>query len=376
MAVQPTVDIFPRLIDSFFVQLLIYLKHRESFPQAINTTGKEDIMILADKIITLRKQFGLSQEQLAEKLGVSRQSVSKWELGVSIPDLDKIIKLSEIFGVSADYLIKDNLTEIPKTATAQTCHSYDEEEHRLVTLDDANSYMDLCRRLSSIMAFGIALCIVSPTPLILLGGISELPQYLPRQELMGAVGVALLLVIVAAGVAVIIVCGMQLGKWDFLEKADITLEYGVRGIVEKKKDAFEKRYILSTATGVALCIVGVVPLLIAAGFDLEDYVYTILVDVLLLCIAAAVFLFVKTGLVNGSYQKLLQQGEYSVNEKRANRRLEPVSTIYWCVVTAIYLFWSFYTFNWHRTWIIWPVAGVLYAVVEAIARSVGRNRDN
>ena len=70
-------------------------------------------MILAEKIIKLRKQNGWSQEDLAMKLNVSRQSVSKWESMASIPDLDKIVKLSQIFGVSTDYLLKDDLEEEP-----------------------------------------------------------------------------------------------------------------------------------------------------------------------------------------------------------------------------------------------------------------------
>ena len=68
-------------------------------------------MILADKIIKLRKKFGWSQEELAEKMNVSRQSISKWESARSIPDLNKILMLSEIFGVSTDYLVKDEIEE-------------------------------------------------------------------------------------------------------------------------------------------------------------------------------------------------------------------------------------------------------------------------
>ena len=63
-------------------------------------------MILADKIIEERKRIGLSQEELAEKLNVSRQSVSKWEGAQSIPDINRIIMLAEIFGVTTDYLLK------------------------------------------------------------------------------------------------------------------------------------------------------------------------------------------------------------------------------------------------------------------------------
>ena len=61
-------------------------------------------MILADKIINERKKNGWSQEELAEKLSVSRQSVSKWEGAQSVPDLQKVIQMAELFGVSCDYL--------------------------------------------------------------------------------------------------------------------------------------------------------------------------------------------------------------------------------------------------------------------------------
>ncbi len=68
-------------------------------------------MILADKIITLRKKAGRSQEELTSQLGVTRQSVSKWEGAQSVPDLDKVVQMSRLFGVSTDYLLKDELEE-------------------------------------------------------------------------------------------------------------------------------------------------------------------------------------------------------------------------------------------------------------------------
>lgn len=64
-------------------------------------------MNLREKIITYRKRDGLSQEALAEKLGVSRQAVSKWETGESLPEIDKITQMAKIFGVSTDSLLLD-----------------------------------------------------------------------------------------------------------------------------------------------------------------------------------------------------------------------------------------------------------------------------
>ncbi len=76
-------------------------------------------MTISDKIQELRKQNGLSQEQLAERMGVSRQAVSKWESGLCAPDIEKIIALSELFEVSTDYLIKGVEAETLKEKTVQ-----------------------------------------------------------------------------------------------------------------------------------------------------------------------------------------------------------------------------------------------------------------
>ena len=327
-------------------------------------------MILADKIINLRKQHGMSQEQLAEKLAVSRQSVSKWEQGLSIPDLDKIIKMSSLFGVSTDYLLKDEINELPLAATNETATGYDYDESVFVSVEDANTYMSLCEKLAKFFALGVTMCILSPLPLIFLGGFAEYGKLPISEDAAGGIGIAVLLLIIAAAVAIFIICGLQTDKWEFIEKQSITLEYGIKGIVEKKKSQFEKQFIYSIAGGVALCILGAVPIMLGAAFNADDAEMVLFVNMLLLFVAAAVFLFVRAGVINDCYRKLLQDGEYTDSEKRTSRRLEPVSTIYWCAVTAVYLLWSFTSSDWHRTWIIWPVAGVFYAVVEAVAKTV------
>lgn len=74
-------------------------------------------MDLAEKLLNLRKANGLTQEQLAEKLGVSRQSVSKWESGQAVPELDKVIAICEVFHVTADYLLKPSDMDILSVKT-------------------------------------------------------------------------------------------------------------------------------------------------------------------------------------------------------------------------------------------------------------------
>ena len=64
-------------------------------------------MKFEEKLIDLRKKNGMSQEELADRLGVSRQAVSRWELGSTLPDAPNLLKLSDLFGVSIDYLLRD-----------------------------------------------------------------------------------------------------------------------------------------------------------------------------------------------------------------------------------------------------------------------------
>jgi len=323
-------------------------------------------MILSEKIIHLRKQNGWSQEQLAEQLNVSRQSVSKWESGASIPDLDKIIKLSKIFGVSTDYLIKD---EIEEDASEIIPDVYEEDE-LTISLDEANAYMNLVEKAKSKIALGVSLCILCPIPFLLLGGLAETGLTGLTEGADGAIGVAILFLLITAGVALFISTGLRLDKYNYLEKENFTLAYGVYGIVDQKKKAFEGTYRNCIIIGVALCILSVIPIILAGGFSDNDFLATICVIVLLTMISIGVHLFIRAGMTMDSYNKLLQEKDYTKEQKALSKKTEIISGIYWCGITAFYLFISFYSGLWHRTWIVWPVAGVSYAVVLGIAELV------
>ena len=112
-------------------------------------------MILADKIIEERKKNGWSQEELASKLGVSRQAVSKWESSGSIPDLQRILQMSELFGVTTDYLLKDEIEEEP-------LNEYVETKTIKVSMEEANQYLDMKSRGSRIVGNATSLCILRP----------------------------------------------------------------------------------------------------------------------------------------------------------------------------------------------------------------------
>ena len=172
-------------------------------------------MILADKIISLRKKVGWSQEELAEQLGVTRQSVSKWEGAQSVPDMDKVVQMSRLFGVTTDFLLKDELSEEELTPDSA------DTSLRRVTMAEASEYLALRRAAAPKIALATMLCILSPICLLLLSAMSESPRFGVSEGAAAGVGLCVLLVLVAIGVAIFLACSAKAKPYEFLEKGTV-----------------------------------------------------------------------------------------------------------------------------------------------------------
>ena len=326
-------------------------------------------MILADKIIDERKKNGWSQEDLAEQLGVSRQSVSKWESAGSVPDLKKVIQMAELFGVSTDYLLKDEL-EKENRDVVETSGSDADSPLRRVSMEEANAFLNAKRETAPRLANTVSLFILSPVALLLLVGIAESPNYNLAEDPAMAVGLAVLLLLTAVGVFIQITDRNKLSRFEYLERESFETEYGVSGMVKEKKRDYESRYSLGLAGGTVIFIVAVIPLLVAGVMESSDLVLILCVDLLLALVALGANLIVRVSTVKESYDTILQDGEYAKNKKRIQAKMGAFSAAYWCLTTAIYLGWSTWTQRWDTGCIIWAVAGVLYAGVYGIVRMV------
>ena len=329
-------------------------------------------MILADKIIELRKKEGWSQEELAEKLSVTRQSVSKWEGAQSIPDLDKVVQMSRLFGVTTDYLLKDELEE------SQPAECDAAPVLRRVTMAQASDYLALRRAAAPKMALATMLCVFSPIALIGLAAVSELSVSAVRitEDAAGGIGLCVLIVLVAMAVALFISCGNKAKEYEFLEKEPFETEYGVTGMVKERQKAFKPAYDRMNLIGTMLCILSVLPLF-AAAFSGRDFLAVMAVCVLLALVGIGTYFFVYGGTVNGAMEKLLEEGEYTRDEKSRKNITGPVSVIYWLAVTAIFLFYTFGprgNCQPRYSWIIWAIAGVLYAAVLAVIRLIRQRK--
>lgn len=318
-------------------------------------------MILADKIIEERKKNGWSQEELANKLGVSRQAVSKWESSGSIPDLQRILQMSELFGVTTDYLLKDEIEEEP-------LNEYTETNTIKVSMEEANQYLDMKSKGSRIVANATSLCVLSPVPLIVLGTMTE------DHTLVGF-SLVFLLVLVAIAVYLFVNYGIRDASMQHLEKESFETECGVSGMVRERRKQYEPAFTRNIAIGVVLCILSVIPAIMAGVMEADDSTSGISVGILLIIVSIGVNILIRAGMIKSSYDTLLQEGEYTKEEEHLKKKTDDFSGAYWCLIVVIYLGWSFWTNNWKMTWIIWPVAGVLYAAVLGIVKMIIDNRE-
>lgn len=335
-------------------------------------------MILADKLIDLRKRSGWSQEELADKLGVSRQSISKWEGAQSVPDMNRILKMSELFGVSTDYLLKDELG--PENIVREALPTPDTEPPlRQVDLEEASSFLEHRQISARRISLGVMLCILSPIALILLCGAREVGRLALTETQAVGIGLLALFVLVGAAVALFVVTGLKGSRFEYLEKEAIETAYGVEGMVKDRREKYRGSFGALLTVGIVLCVISVIPIFVTLIFFGDgdtaagSFPHVIAVGILLALVAFGAYLIVRACMIWGGYQILLEEGDYSRTTKVENKRNEALSSIYWCAVTAGYLAWSFISKSWDKTWIVWPIAGVVFGLVLAVANAVRKH---
>ena len=327
-------------------------------------------MIFADKLTKLRKKAGWSQEELAEQMNVTRQSVSKWEGAQSVPDLEKMIRLSNLFGVSTDYLLKDEIED-----TDGILPSDDMSVIRRVSMEEANAFLSIKATTSKSIALATFLCILSPICLLILGAISEVSEYALADNVAGGIGMIVLLLLVTMAVALFVSSDRKTAAYDYLEKEIFETEYGVSGMVSSLKKQYNETHTRNNIIGAGLCIMALIPLFAGTIFnDESELLLTIMLSSSFIIAGIGVVFFISSGIVWASYEKLLQEGDYSKEKKKNQSIATTISVIYWSIATAVYLGYSLSTNNWGYSWVILVVAAVVFPAIVAISNLPGKRK--
>lgn len=317
-------------------------------------------MILADKIIINRKKLNLTQEALAEKINVSRQAVSKWESGHSIPEMDKVILLSDLFKVSIDYLLRDDIDDI------EISNNEAEVKERKISIEEANTFLKLNEKSSKYVSFGVMLCIISPMALIFITSAANYNLIRLTESSASSIGLVILLSLVSIAVGLFITSSSFMSDYNFFETENFKLEYGAEEMIVQKQENRSKKNNRNIILGTVLIILSVIPVIISDSFTSSIYTEVYSVPLLLFTVSFAVYILVRNAIKNGEYDKLLQKNDYSLSKKENYKIYGAIASVYWLLIVTAFLAYSFIFNAWSKSWIIWPIAGVLFALIMTI----------
>ena len=282
---------------------------------------------------TLRKEQGLTQTELADKLGVTNQAVSKWETGESYPETAMLITLSEIFNISVDDLLKGKNSKKRTPALKNNVPS------------------DFRKKYAFLLASGVFCFFIGVIAIILYGLLDE----------KNAInGVMILFGTIIAGVSIIV--------YNSIIYAYYYLETNREEYKQKVK-----RFAFGITLGVALCILGVTTFVATGYAENAPTFTTILMVAGFLIIAVAVALFIIFGTNWGTYVKQLAEENIIIpTDEHEKTGLSRFSGIVMLMATAIFLAIGFILDVWHPTWAVFPIGGLICGILSAIDDAKGK----
>lgn len=284
-------------------------------------------MSFPENLQFFRGRHGMTQEQLAERLNVTRQSVSKWESGQSYPEMDTLFNLCALFGTDLDTLLRGSA----ESACAEDSAGYDRFMTRYT--------WQVAGAVTGIL-LGAALNVL----LFALG----LPD-----ELTGA----LFLTIVTAAVVVLVASGLQYNA--FCKRNPVITDF----YTQNQKDDFEQKYVWYIAGGVGAILLGAV-LMCLQSFFFSD-ADTLFAALFLAIVAGAVFFLISGGMLQNKYDIEKYNREHSPEYQAQMRKIAPVFGSIFIIATAVFLWLGIAYDKWVWCWLVYLPAVVLCIVVKA-----------
>ena len=294
-------------------------------------------MNLSNNLITLRKKANISQEELAEKLDVSRQAISKWESGNGYPETEKLLKLCEIFNCSMDTLMKGKIEEKNNNS-------------------DLNEYDKFMSSFAKYISIGVFLVLVGVT--LLLFYLSSAPSIENMNEKDIMIGVSILLLFVLISVPIFIIKGLKMEAFK-KKYSNITNNY-----TNEEIEKFDKKFAVAIAALISFILLGVILLVLMYG--LKTYKNELMpVSLFMIFITIASPLLTYFGILKSKYDL----DTYN----KVNRKIEMkeailigISAVIMIITTIIYFILSFVFNLWKYSWILYPIGGMICGIVSII----------
>lgn len=289
-------------------------------------------MPLAENLQYLRAREGMTQEQLAERLDVSRQSVSKWESAASYPEMDTIIKLCDMYHIDMDTLLRGSAAQ----AFSEDTVGYD----RFMT----NYARKIAGSVSAILVGTSIFCLAN----------------LMSTEQGKLIFLAVFFLILTAAVVILIASGIE--EEHFRKQHPVIQDF----YTEKEKQAFNRRFIWYIAGGVGTILFSIALLAIFFAIFPEQEPYETLAGAFfLLIVAGAVFFLVYGGILEEKYKiaKYNFENNPTPEYKKRRRKAFTACAVVMLLATALFLFVGLAYEKWELAAVIYSVSGILCGAV-------------
>ena len=288
-------------------------------------------MSLAENLQYLRARESLTQEQLAERLDVSRQSVSKWESSASFPEMDTLIKLCDMFHTDLDTLLRGSVEQ--------------------TLSEDTTGYDRFMTAFARKIASGVSAIIIGVAIFCLAS--------LTGEGQAGMLCMAAFFLILTAAVVVFIASGIE--EEQFRKQHPVITDF----YTEKQKADFRRRFVWYIAGGVGAILFGVFLLIVTFAFFPEQEPYeTIAGTLFLLIVAGAVWFLIYGGMMANKYNipEYNWENAPTPEDKAKRRRAGTACAVIMLLATALYLFLGLSYNKWETAAAIYPVGGILCGI--------------
>lgn len=290
-------------------------------------------------------------------------------IGTVISEFGNLQELAQDLGISEELSTENSQKEEKKDEISCEIKpdekaENEEETTRFLSHEEIVNYFTVRNRRAFFVALGVLLCVTAPTG----------PIYSVALRIPDFLGVVFMFLAIAFGVFCFIFSSSWAHEMDYIFSEKFSLSNTEKEFLSNKRRSFNSKYSAILSLGIICFILSVVPPIVFGELG-------ILVDLsgafFLQIVGIGVFLCVLSGTVKSSFNKFFNlngtfqdfksfSSKNNTENNYSNSSVKKIMQVFWPTVTCVYLIWSFLTFNWHITWIIWPISGLLSGMISSL----------
>lgn len=285
-------------------------------------------------------------------------------VGTVISEFGNLDELSDVLGIDRYVQNPCDFNEVKNGFTVEI-------PARTVNKEETDKFLRDSAVRAIQIGIGVLLCILSPVCPTLAEGIG----------INDAIGMIPFFIMIAIAVGLLIFSSIKYSKWDYLKKEQCIMDFATIDYIKKRREENTTVYAIFLVIGIGLCIVSVIPCALLDELNvrfLSVDMEAVGCSLFLALVAIGVFFIISSSLIKSSFNSILKycnceyiENRININEQKRNqpKPSDNVSSLFWSTVACIYFSYSFLTFNWGTSWLIWPVASVIYFIIKIMMDS-------